>query len=342
MARTSAFGFVSPATEHKPGPFNFDIALKRGVLVRGRLTDKVTGQPLRAQVHYLAFGDNPHLKEYPNFKHGSQDTYIVIPGPDGRFTIPALPGRGLIAVRAAYEYLLGMGADAIKGFDERSGMVLNPHPYTCIARSYRVLSEINPAPGVAEINLELKVDPGRTVKGTIAGPDGRPINGEVETWRLDGMRVLSQTPMNSSTFTVSGLPSGRYRLDFVDRGRKLAGSIVLSGDATGELTVKLQPWGTVTGRIVDEEGMPRIDVEIVGEIRQPLDGNRGGLRDRPTVDAQGRFRIKGLVPGVKYDAHGISLTTAYTPILDGVQFGPGEVKDLGDILLQTATKKDGD
>ena len=38
--------------------------------------------------------------------------------PDGRFTIPALPGRGLITARVPEEaYLHGLGADAIKGFD---------------------------------------------------------------------------------------------------------------------------------------------------------------------------------------------------------------------------------
>ncbi len=62
------------------------------------------------------------------------------------------------------------------------------------------------------------------------------------------------------------------------------------------------------------------------------------------MDKQGRFHIEGLVPGVKYDAdgrvafqeidaQGRFFTKAYGPILKGVQVGPGEVKDLGDIKL---------
>ena len=146
--------------------------------------------------------------------------------------------------------------------------------------------------------------------------------------------------MNSPAFVVKGLPTGQYRLDFFHRGRKLAGSLVLKGDKTGDLTVKLQPWGTIVGRVVDDEGKPRTDVEFFSTIRERPDPERGDLENKPTVDAQGRFRIEGLVPGVKYDAFGHPSGKASGPLLKGVQVGPGEVKDLGDLMLPTA-KKDG-
>jgi hypothetical protein len=235
--------------------------------------------------------------------------------------------------------LQGIGADAIKGLDERSGM-FHTFPQACLARSYHVVAEINPPPGTEEFTLELKADPGRMVKGTIAGPDGRPMSGEVEIRRLDGLMVLSKEPANHSAFVVSGLPSGRYRLDFIHSGRKLAGSLALSGDEKGDLSVKLRPWGTVTGRVVDNDGNPRTDVEIFSFSQKHPDPERGVLANRPNVDARGRFRIEGLVPGVKYDAYGNSIS-ASGAILSAVQVGPGEVKDLGDILLPTQTKNAG-
>ena len=125
------------------------------------------------------------------------------------------------------------------------------------------------------MTLELQVDPGRTVKGTIVGPDGQPIVGGVEIHTLDVFQGPQQTPRNSSTFEVKGLPSGAYRLDFFHAGRKLAGSLRLKGDETGDLTVKLQPWGTVIGRVVDEEGKPRTDVELFSPIRDRPDPERG-------------------------------------------------------------------
>lgn len=333
-------GFVSPAGEPKLGPFPFDMTLKRGVVVRGRLIDKATGQPLRGFVEYYAFQDNPHLDEYPNFKRETQVTRVLVLASDGRFTIPALPGRGLIAARAQEErYLHGIGRDSIKGFEERAGG-FPTYPFYCSTVDKHVLAEINPEPETREIPLELQVDPGRTVEGRVLGPDGQVLEGVVEIRTLDMFQVAQQTSMNSPEFVVTGLPSGRYRLDFIHRARKLAGSLALKGDEMGKPTVTLEPWGTVVGRVVDEEGKPRIDVELFGTVRQRPDPDRGDLENRATVDAEGRFRIEGLVPGVKYDASGHSpgglKPKADGPVLKGVQVGPGEVKDLGDITLPTS------
>jgi RNA polymerase sigma factor (sigma-70 family) len=326
-------GFVSPATEPKPGPFTFDITLKRGVMVRGRLTDKVTRKPVEGAVTYHAFEDNSHLEEYPNFTRDSQVTRVLISGSDGRFAIAALPGRGLISARAPeVGYLHSQGAAAIKGFDKGIG-AFKTRPFYCPISDQHVFTEINPEPGTSEINLELQVDPGRTVKGSIIGPDNQPIDGVVEIRTLDVFQGSEQSAPNSATFQVTGLPTGPYRLDFIHRGRKLAGSIKLSGDEDDGLIVKLEPWGTLVGRIVDEAGKPRTDVEIFSTIRDQPDPKRGDLMDKPTVDAEGRFRIDGLVPGVKYDALGHSHQKANGPILRGVQVAPGEVKDLGDIKL---------
>jgi RNA polymerase sigma factor (sigma-70 family) len=327
-------GFVSPASEPKAGPVTFDMALKRGVVVRGRLTDKATGKPVQGAVCYYAFPDNSHLDEYPNFKRGSQITRVLIPGSDGRFTIAALPGRGLITARAPEEgYLHGLGAAAIKGFDRRMG-AFPTHPFFCSTSDQHVLAEINPATGTREVTLELQVDPGRTVRGTIVGPDGQAwLGGGVEIHTLDVFQSPQQTRVNSAAFVVAGLPSGRYRLDFIHSGRKLAGSITLNRDETDSLTAKLEPWGTVIGRVVDEEGKPRTDVQIFSTIREPPDPKRGDLSDKPTVNGEGRFRIEGLVPGVKYDALGHSPQKASGPILKGVQVAAGETKDVGDVKL---------
>jgi hypothetical protein len=327
-------GFVSPRSEPRPGPFTYDITLKRGVLVRGRLRDKATGEPLRGSVIYYAFQDNRYVDEFPNFKQGSQETRVFISGTDGRFTIPALPGRGLIAGQAEEErYLHGVGAEVIKGFNKRMD-AFPTYPMHCPFADKQILVEINPTAGTTEITLDLEVDPGRTVRGTVIGPDDQPIGGAVEIRTLDVFQRPQQLPANSRTFVVTGLPSGHYRLDFIHHQRELAGSVALKGDEKDAVTVKLQPWGTVAGRIVDEDGKPRTDVEIFSTIRKRPDFERGDLRDKPTVDAQGRFRIEGLVPGVKYDALGHSPLKAFGPILQGVQVGPGEVKDMEDIKMR--------
>jgi hypothetical protein len=205
-------------------------------------------------------------------------------------------------------------------------------PYFCSIRDKHVLAEINPAPGTNEITVELQVDPGRTIAGTILDPDGEPIESGVEIQTLDVFQ-MHDSPRFSPEFSITGLSAGRTRVDFIHSGRKLAGAILLTGDEAGALTVRLQPWGAVVGRIVDGEGKPLNSVEIFSEVRDQPDPERGDLVDKPGVDGQGRFRIEGLVPGVKYDALGIIPKMALGPVLNGVQVAPGEVKDLGDIAL---------
>ena len=50
------------------GPIKLDINLKRGVWVTGRVIEADTGKPVRAQVEYYVFADNPHQEGYPAFR----------------------------------------------------------------------------------------------------------------------------------------------------------------------------------------------------------------------------------------------------------------------------------
>jgi len=70
----------SPSLE----PVNFDIALKRGILVRGRVTDKATGKPVSSgYVDSHVFSDNPHVPEFPGY--GLSDPPSGILRNDGRY-----------------------------------------------------------------------------------------------------------------------------------------------------------------------------------------------------------------------------------------------------------------
>ena len=69
---------------------------------------------------------------------------------------------------------------------------------------------------------------------------------------------------------------------------KLAGWIDVRADEEGITELKLEPWGTVIGRLVDEDGGARAKVDIHLRRATRLPGHDG---------CQGRFRIDGLVPG---------------------------------------------
>ena len=64
-------------------------------------------------------------------------------------------------------------------------------------------------------------------------------------------------PQESPTFEVHALdPSKPRRVTVTHEARKLAGSTLVKGGEAGPITLKLRPWGTIFGRVVDDEGQP--------------------------------------------------------------------------------------
>src|SRR5262249_7414136 len=118
--------FVEPAGTPGLEPATIDLRLKRGVLVRGRLTDKRTGEPIKeAMVQSFALRDNPRIGEYPGFRNSYPTT--VSTDDDGRFEIAALPGRGMLGVyTASGRYLRGVGAEAFQEKGSRASLPAYP------------------------------------------------------------------------------------------------------------------------------------------------------------------------------------------------------------------------
>ena len=136
----------------------FDIALKRGILLRGRVTDKATGSRCRAIVNPFTFRDNPFIKEFPGYVLNNFDTFIK---DDGRYEVVALPGRNRSPVaRSRSRYRGGIGAEAIKGYDPDS-MSFSTLPRICNVRNYHVLAGVDLDPKAESATLDLQVDPGR-------------------------------------------------------------------------------------------------------------------------------------------------------------------------------------
>ncbi|MGA2258604.1 MAG: M56 family metallopeptidase, partial [Thermoguttaceae bacterium] len=98
---------------------NADFQLKRGIWIRGKVTDATTGRALQAEVGYYVFRDNPYSKTAPDFKESSplNDGYWT--DKNGSYALPGLPGRGIVGVSVdGYEhycYASRVGAESIPG-----------------------------------------------------------------------------------------------------------------------------------------------------------------------------------------------------------------------------------
>jgi RNA polymerase sigma factor (sigma-70 family) len=308
-----------------------DCELKRGVWVEGKVTDKATGKPVTARVEYFVFADNPHLKDVAGLAvHQSLHT-----GADGTFRFIGLPGRGLVAARGDGDrHLVGVGAEK---YEKGTGLGTLKTSPPCDSVGYHTLVEVEVAPGADSVTCRVVLDPGRTLTGTVLGPDGQPLAGA----RAFGLHSYafssywSREPLPTAEFTAYGLGEGRpRRLLFLHEGKKLGGTLLVRGDEKTPVQVKLEPWGTVTGRLVALGGLPRAGADL----RLDLVGDKLSSTDyasHPTrsfhADKDGKFRIEGLVPGMKY-ALGVMEKGVYYDAQD-FSVRSGETKDLGEVQV---------
>lgn len=311
-------------------PITVDFALKRGVLIKGRVMDKATGKAVPAHIEYVAFEDNSYRNEVP---HWATNNYLYTQA-DGSFEIVGFPGRGLISARAwGDQYVLGVGADQIKGRDEQG--FYRTYPHLVHAAHFHALAEINPPRDAESFSCNLLVDPGQALTGKVLGPDGTPLTGArpFGLTSYGGEGSWAHDNLKTADFTVYGLTAAKpRRLMFVHEGLRLAGSRVVRGDEQGEVTVQLEPWGTVTGRLLTADGLARTDVELYFGRGLKPDRTLGippQQSYRPEKD--GTFRIEGLVPGLRYSMSAAVGHMHVGDVFQDVVVKPGEVRDLGDV-----------
>ncbi|MHC5541190.1 carboxypeptidase regulatory-like domain-containing protein, partial [Singulisphaera rosea] len=328
-----------PAMVPGLNPVPFDLTLTRGVVVRGRVTDKATGRPVLGYVEAFTFSDNPWVAKFPGYRDGyTPQAYL---DEDGRYELVTLPGHGIIACRSDRDrYVTGIGADTLKGVDAKLGL-FSTLPFNCHVGTYHILADVDLTPTTTPVSLDLQVDPGRMIALKAVDPEGNPVA---------PTKVLGLSPMfieerlqESSSIEVHGLDLSKplRRVTIVQTDRKLVGEIALKGDESGPINVRLQPWGTILGRVIGEDGAPRVGLRLssIGYLStgrmEPEDPRTSGAIPGGEIytDGDGRFRIERVVPGLVYSVSVAKGTMFLGDIFRDVKLASGETKDLGDLKV---------
>lgn len=330
------------------GPITFDLEMVRGVLIRGRVVEKNTDKPVRgAGIGYRPLADNSHFDKTPGdirYRVG----ITCSSGDDGRFLLAVPPGPGVILAQAEtrggvatmYTQVRLDPADRPRAYLEQveqlgeafagaGGEIVTLGG----ASAYKV---VDPPAGALELPVDLTFDIGRSLSGTVLDPDGRPLAG-CTVGGLTATYDQSQT-LKDATFTAIALDPERPRtVVFLHRDRKLGGAVKLSGAEPTPPAVKLEPCGTITGRVLDAEGRPIAGATASLSYRDPIVHRSASSgvygRDDLLADEQGRFRIDGLIPGQRFSVG----FRAKGRLLDAggkyrdMTITPGELKDIGDI-----------
>jgi RNA polymerase sigma factor (sigma-70 family) len=329
-------------------PISIDIALKRGVWVIGKVTNRTDGRPVQAVVRYFPLRDNPGLKDCPEAsflaKFPGNDPEFVSDA-DGRFRAIALPNGGMLAVRTIERGYL----NARPLTSRAAGNVLHPGNFMFQMMDYQALVPISPGDVDAIVMPDISLAPGPIQHIQAVGPDGRPVAGIRVSGHLRDSRAgeIKNVPLLSF---VHPQPGRLETIVILELKQSMGASVDIKGDEADPIRVVLQPVGTVTGRIVDEDDRPRPNVLLRVDYRfqSPWDPSGGDARyvfnaerfSEPVLTGtDGRFAIEGLVPGI---------SCCVTPVARSTSGGlfreeghlhasewtikPGEVQEWGDVL----------
>jgi protocatechuate 3,4-dioxygenase beta subunit len=281
------------------------------------------------------FLDDPIYRKVPGFTMPfSGETEAK----DGTVQMVVPATTGMIAFRAlADEYPVAVGAEQFK--DRSRGVLIQTAPHICHATNFNLLQAVEVKEGDQAKSVTLKLDRGKSVKGRVLDPDGKPLAGCLVRGLKSSKSVFGlweREPMKSAEFEATDIVTGSPRaVAFIHKERKLAGTVRVIGNEKDTVEVKLAPWATISGRLVDADGKPMADVRL-GFTQSLEDTDPAGTGDLPDrdakTDADGRFTLSGFAPGVRYNLAAIGNARIYATFGRDLQFKAGEQKDLGEVI----------
>ncbi len=197
-----------------------EIKLPRGVLLRGKVVEAGSGKPVdQASLYFRPQAENnPHRRDdllVPSY-------YPVVSEPDGSFVLAAPPGPGRLIVK-------GPGRDFVyQTVSQQELLTGKPGGPT---RYFHAATALDLTPEEKSRDLTVSLRRGVTLKGTVVGPDGKPVPhavlfGPGELFpantdvRFGGLAMENQVfpvVVRDGTFELHGCdPDRTYRLFFLD------------------------------------------------------------------------------------------------------------------------------
>jgi RNA polymerase sigma factor (sigma-70 family) len=305
----------------------YKLAVPRGVLVRGTVTEAGSGKPVAGA--FVEFNADPNRR--------------VRTRDDGSYRIAAPVGEGrLMVTHPNGEFISQIVGSAGGSLDKPVG---DPSYYHAVVA-------VDVKAGDKEKEVPVRLRRGVTVKGRLVGPDGKPINGAVlfvgGHHRPRAQLTMHPVFVRDGAFEVRGLdPDRKYQFLFLEHPKmpelvlipeggpqsygqlwlhellggkdKRGAAVEVSPKKAAEepSVVHLAPCGSAKLRFVDAAGKPLADfTPWIQLVVTPGPAFHKALEDKalaaevislagpgihsPKTDAQGFVTYHGLIPGATY------------------------------------------
>ncbi|HEY7154362.1 MAG TPA: sigma-70 family RNA polymerase sigma factor [Gemmataceae bacterium] len=337
-------------------PIRADIAVKKGVIITGKMLDGATGKPVAGHAMAAVLLNNPFVKDYPAF--GSSAWFPMQPtNADGIFRVVAIPGPVLL-MGGPNDFMTQSkfkppAADPKypQYFDTRIPNFASYYNYDSsispIQGSFCKVLEIKPDAKIVEQDIRLERASALPVQ--IQDGDGKPLAG---VWVAgsspqDWYPAIQCKEADCSVYQIQ--PEKPRLVIFFHPARKLAGAVTLKGDEKPPVVVKLRQAGAIVGRLLDADGKPLAGVVVGPHYRQRAASeiHRAVYHAKQIVtDANGAFTLDDLISEQKFELsfrHDKRIFEHATKPADAaIQVKPGECRDLGAIKVKLVPEKTGE
>jgi len=294
-------------------PVIIDLKCVKGIVVTGAVKNKTTGEPVVAQMHMEVLANNPFVEKYPPFMNGvpflssAPECYqtdkaghfriVTIPGPV-ILMASSLSGRHLEEFKPVMadpkypDYFHNkLGGLQFDGYAGLNGFVQGSWCKVLDARETDT-----------EVTVNVELEPASKLSVKVVDSDDKPVTNTLATGithvNFDNPSSFPET----DTLTVCNVDPKQGRLvAVVHEKRKLVGTAMVNVDDKKPI-VKLGSGGSVTGRVVDENGKPLggIRVSLIFEHREVSNAFDVLKKTDLATDRNGEFRIDTVFPGQEF------------------------------------------
>ncbi len=303
-------------------PLSLDFALAKGAIFKGKVIDKETKEVVRASFQILPTGDNDYVKR-PEYETAAR-SMVWHGGSEDAFRITTVPGKSRVNINVV------------------PMKTLHGQPY----HPYRAEQSLEiDLPEDGEKDHVIEIDRGKTAVVSVVDEAGKPMTGltvsGITHTNQDGVDQprIFKLSATEGPFTVYGLgQKEKRRLIVLQPDKKLVGTMLVGADAKETLTlVPLQP---LTGCFTDTDGKPlaglTVGIDYEGYGEGPLVGEAGGFVLTAKTDADGKFAIPAVVPGLPFTFNIRKGNTNYggVPKLGKKTVEAGKLLDIGKRKLE--------